>query len=233
MNSIHFSHAPLNHHDQLPCTSPPPALSIPLSPDTRAQKVSSNSTIPTESSDLLHENGGQEVGIEREAWCKLAESEARLHLIMELMKIKVGFPDVEEFCLELESKYRSTATGSLREKGESSPEWQIVKTCMVLKLIDERKNNSKLMTIRYNLRKMIDEKFGRNSRRSRNKVKNLRIEATRRKKKVMLKYEEKLIHLKKKFRANQEEKIDKVPEVMKGLPLEELSIFDKNKYEAI
>ena len=53
MNSIHFSHAPLNHHDQLPCTSPTPALSIPLSPDTRAQKVSPNSTIPTESASKV------------------------------------------------------------------------------------------------------------------------------------------------------------------------------------
>jgi hypothetical protein len=130
--NIRFSHGPLYHHQVLPIT-PPSVLSTPTSPDNRVHTMSSNSTIPTESSDLLHEDGGLEVGIEREAWCKLAESEARLHLIMELIKIKVGFPDVEEFCLDLESKYRSTATGSLREKGESSPEWQIVKTCMTLR----------------------------------------------------------------------------------------------------
>ena len=75
--------------------------------------MDSSSTHPPESS----ESGGPELRIEREAWCKLAESEARLHLIMELLKIKVGFPDVEEFCLEIESKYRSTAIESLKEKG--------------------------------------------------------------------------------------------------------------------
>ena len=51
-------------------------------------------------------------------------------LMVELLKYKVGFLDVEEFCLELERKYRATATGSLREKGNKNPEWLVVKTCM-------------------------------------------------------------------------------------------------------
>ena len=74
-----------------------------------------------------------------ELWRKLAESEARLHLLVELGHLEVGFPDVEQFCLELESKYRSTVTSDLRENGKKSPEWQIVKLCMNLKMIDERK----------------------------------------------------------------------------------------------
>jgi hypothetical protein len=39
-----------------------------------------------------------------EIWRKLAESEARLHLMVELGKFEVGFPDVKQFCLDLESK---------------------------------------------------------------------------------------------------------------------------------
>ena len=103
--------------------NPTPHLA-PLSPASRVHPImTSSSTHPIESSDLLHEDGGQELGIERVTWCKLAESEARLHLIMELLRIKVGFPDVEEFCLELEGKYRSKASGSLNEMGDKSPEW--------------------------------------------------------------------------------------------------------------
>ena len=46
-----------------------------------------------------------------EIWLKLAESEARLHLMVELGYMEVGFPDVENFCLELESKYRTHVIG--------------------------------------------------------------------------------------------------------------------------
>ena len=64
--------------------------------------------------------------------------------MVELRELEVGFPDVEQFCLDLEGKYRSTVTGGLREKGKGSPEWQIVRLCMNLKMIDERKTYSKL-----------------------------------------------------------------------------------------
>ena len=47
-------------------------------------------------------------------WRKLADSEAGLHLLVELGYLQVGFPDVEQFCLELESKYRSTVISELR-----------------------------------------------------------------------------------------------------------------------
>ena len=140
---------------------------------------------------------------------------------------------MEEFCLDLESKYRSTATRSLSEMGGKSPEWKVVEICMNLKLIDERKSNSELMTQRYNMRKKIEEELGKNSRRSRNKLKNLRCEAARRKKTVMMKNETKLKHLRRMFRTDEEEKINKIPDAVKDLPIEKLSIFDKNKYEEI
>ena len=35
--------------------------------------------------------------------------------MMELGHLEVGFPDVENFCLELESKYHSKVLGDLRE----------------------------------------------------------------------------------------------------------------------
>ena len=88
--------------------------------------------------------------IAQDIWRKLADSEARLHLMVELGYLEVGFPDVENFCLDLESKYRDTVQGELREKGKKCPEYRIVKLCMDLKMIDERKVNGKLETDRYN-----------------------------------------------------------------------------------
>ena len=145
--------------------------------------------------------------------------------------MEVGFPDVENFCLELESKYRSEVVGNLRDKGTSSPEWRIVKLCMELKMIDERKINSKLETARYNIRKKIEEQFGKNSRRSRNLIKKLRQEASKNKVNIMKKNEAKLKHLRRKYRKNEEEKVDKVPEVIEDLNLENLSVFNRKKYD--
>ena len=174
-----------------------PSQSCNMGPDQKDQET--RSTNPNISSDILLEEGGKDLRIEMEIWSKMAESEARLHLMTDLLIYKVGFPDVEQFCLDLESKYRATATGSLREKGENSPEWQVVKVCMNLKMIDERKTNSELTTERYNLRKKLEEKHGKNSRKTRNLLKKLRQEASRVKKTVMKKNLEKMNHLKKKF----------------------------------
>ena len=44
----------------------------------------------------------------------------------------------------------------------------------------------------------------------------------------MKKYESKMKHLRKKYRDNEEEKLKKVPEVLEGLGVEGLTIFDKN-----
>ena len=164
---------------------------------------------------------------------KLGESKARLHFMVELGHLEVGFPDVENFCLELESKYRSTVVGDLRDKGRNSPEWKVVKLCMELKMIDERKVNSKLETAKYKIKKKMEETYGKNSRRTRNLVKKLRQESAKNKSTIMKKYAEKLKHLRRKFRTNEEDKLDRIPESMEDLNLEKLSIFSKRKYEEI
>jgi hypothetical protein len=43
--------------------------------------------------------------IAQDLWRKLAESETRLHLMVELGYLEEGFPDIENFCLDLERKY--------------------------------------------------------------------------------------------------------------------------------
>ena len=122
---------------------------------------------------------GSDLRTAEDIWKKLAESEARLHLMVDLGELEVGFPDVEQFCRELESKYRATVTGDLREHGKKSPEWQIVRLCMKLKMIDEKKVNTDLLRLKYRVRKKIEEEFGKNNRRGRNMIKNLRKEAAK------------------------------------------------------
>ena len=182
-------------------------------------------------SDVLPSEGGLDLRTAIEIWLKLAESEARLHLMVELGYLEVGFPDVENFCLDLEGKYRSKVIGGLRDNGKNSPEWKIVKLCMELKMIDERNTNCPLEAERYKVRKKIEDQYVKNSRRARNIVKNLRQGAARRKKTMMKKYEDKLKHLRRKYRSTEEEKIDKVPESMTDLDLDSLSIFNKMKFD--
>jgi hypothetical protein len=49
----------------------------------------------------------------------------------------------------------------------------------------------------------------------------------------MKKYEEKLKHLRRKYRESEEDKLNKVPDALEGLGLEKLTIFNKQKYEEI
>ena len=97
---------------------------------------------------------GLDLRTAEEIWRKLAESEARLHLMVELGDMEVGFLDVEDFGMELEGKYRATVTGGSREKARDSRDWQ-----------------------KYQVRKEIEEEFGKNNRKGRNIIKNLRKEA--------------------------------------------------------
>ena len=133
--------------------------------------------------------------------------------------------------MELESKYCSRVQGELREKGIKSQEWKIVKLCMSLKMIDERQVHSELETERYNLRKRIEEILGKNTKKTRNIVKKMRQEASRAKSSMMKKQEEKLKHLRRKYRKTEESKIDTVPKVLEDLKIENLSIFSKKKYD--
>ena len=62
-------------------------------------------------------------------------------------------------------------------------------------------------------------------------MKNLREYAARHKAKTMKNNEDKLKHLRKKYRQSQEDKTNQIPESISDLGLEKLSIFDRQKYE--
>ena len=86
---------------------------------------------------------------------------------------------------------------------------------MELKMMDERMLNSKLVTERYDAKKKIEEQYGKNSRRARNTIKKLRQDAGRHKVMILRKHEDKLKNLRKKYRKDEEEKIDQIPDSMK------------------
>ena len=67
--------------------------------------------------------------------------------------------------------------------------------------------------MKYKIRKKIEEEYGKNSRRCRNVIKNLRKGAGRIKKETMMKNEAKRKHLRRKYRDDEEELLDKIPKV--------------------
>ena len=73
----------------------------------------------------------------------------------------------------------------MRDRGEKSPEWQVVKVCMQLKMIDEKKVSRDLLGSKYRMMREIEDEHVKNSRKSRNIVKNLRKEAAKAKKEAM------------------------------------------------
>ena len=60
-----------------------------------------------------------------------------------------------------------------------------------------------------------------------------RKEAAKVKKEAMMKYEQKMKHLRRKFRGDEEEKLKKVPEALEDLGIEGLSIFSERKFTEI
>ena len=146
---------------------------------------------PTTASDYFPMMEGSDLRQASKTWGDLAASECRLHLMVELMKLKVGFADVEEFSLSLNYKYKSESFKNNSEMHEG----KIVKAAMECKILDETIYNSEIGRKRNLLRKEIYEMHGKDSGRSKRIIKKLRKEAQQVKKEAKMKYEVKLNHL--------------------------------------
>ena len=103
-------------------------------------------------------------------------------------------------------------------------EWKVAKAAMEGKLIDERVTNRNLEKDRNTWRREIYKWFGEGKRKSKNIINNLRRAAQVVKKKLKEKYDRKMLHLKKKYRKDEREKLKEIPERLEGL--EELSVFN-------
>ena len=107
-NPLTIMHILANHHPP-----PTPCILADLPNPDPANGVQVQTTPLT--SDILPKEGGPDLRLASDTWKKLGESEARLHLMVELGHLELGFPDVENFCLDIEGKYRATVMGELRE----------------------------------------------------------------------------------------------------------------------
>ena len=95
-------------------------------------------------------------------WRCLAASESRLHLMSELTKLKVGFAEVEEFYLDLSSKYRSK---KFQETDNEINNSKVVKDAMQLKLMDEKFYNDEIKSEQNKLRRILGDEVGKNTQR--------------------------------------------------------------------
>jgi hypothetical protein len=148
-----------------------------------------------------------------------------MHLMVELGRCKVGLADVEEFSLDFGDICRAEV------RSKSKVEWKVVRVAMESKLVDARRTDKKLKSEQNILRRKIYRKTGDDSRKSKKMIRILKNHARQKKQELKIKYKKKVEHLKKKYRQDEEDKIDEIPAGMEGL--EELSIFDRKKFEKI
>ena len=81
---------------------------------------------------------GQEISVvNSKVWQDISISESRLTMMVELRKYNVGFGDIENFDLELNSKFRSTFyQDRVKVQGSQS---KVVREAMKMKIRDEEK----------------------------------------------------------------------------------------------
>ena len=167
--------------------------------------------------------------VNQKVWQEISASESRLTMMMELRRYEVGFGDLENFDIELNSKFRSSFyIERVRESGSQS---NIVKEGMRMKIRDEEKYLKEMYKKRDSIRRDLARRYTRNSRTYRRILKNLKIEADKTTKEQKTKYEKKIEHLRRKFKEAEKEKIMKLPKGLEGF--EKLRVFNKERYEAI
>ena len=123
---------------------------------------------------------GQELRDAKKLWEQVAANESRMHLMVELVKHKVGLADVEEFCIDLGDKCRAEA----RQIGKV--EWRVVKATMESKLVDARRKEKKLKRDQNLTRKKIYNGSGEDSRKSKKIIRILKNEARNMKREMQM-----------------------------------------------
>jgi hypothetical protein len=123
------------------------------------------------------------------------------------LRIGVGFADIKNFHLDLKDKFRSWEFQEKKAAGEQISS-EIVKDAMKLKILDEK-----------------------NSKPYRRFMKKLRTEAAKLKKEAKENYEEKLEHLRTKYRKSKEDLSKTIPEGFEEYKT--LTIFDPGKFSDI
>ena len=170
---------------------------------------------------------GMDISAMKRTWEDLAATEMRLQLMSELVKLNVGLADVEEFNLNLKGNLKNLPSDKVSEMQNT----KLVKATMDIKIQDENVTRTKLVRTRNISRTKLMRELGRNSKKYRTVIRGLRQAAWDKKASYKTIYEEKLIHLRGKYRETEQEIMDKIPTEMQEFIT--LSIFDREKYERI
>ena len=170
---------------------------------------------------------GLEPSVIRKTWEDLAATEMRLQLMSELLKLNVGLADVEEFNIDIKSNLKNLPS----EKANEMQNERLVKAAMNIKIHDEQITRTKLIRTRNVTRTKLMKTLGRNTRKYRTVIKNLRLAARDIKANYKTTYDAKMDHLQHKYRETEEEKLDKIPKEMEEYIT--LSIFDRDKFDRL
>ena len=172
--------------------------------------------------------GKRELRTQKKIWTDVAEAEERVKLIRELIKLRVGFEDLEHFHLGQAMKYKST---NFRGKNGEDLASNVIVEQMRLKLKDEEYYLKERDMDRQEKRGKIEEEMGRNTRRYKARIETLRNVAWAAKLKIRKKNKKKVKDLNYKYREKIEKKKKPIP---KGLEeFEELSFMREDKFEEI
>ena len=144
-----------------------------------------------------------------------------------LKVLNLGLVEIEEFNLGLNVQFRSDKSREKLSNGEN----KFVKASMESKLMDEVYKNSEITRARNKMRREIARTAGKNTRTYNGIIKRLRAEARTVKEDYKTKYKYKLGHLKKKYREDEDSRLDKTPEDIQEFS--SLSVFDKKKFSMI
>ena len=136
-------------------------------------------------SETSHEEG-LDLGIAKNLWVKIAASECRIRLLTELISLKIGLKDVEDYNVGLELKFRSDAFKN-RDHGDK----KVVQQVMNVKLRDEVELNREMNREKILWRRKIGE-YTSNKRQYLRVIKDLRLEAQKIKIKNSITYRKKL-----------------------------------------
>ena len=98
---------------------------------------------------------GQELRVHQKVWKDLAMSEERLRLMKELLKINVGFKEIEEFNLDLLDKLRTERVRAGAEKITR----KLIQSAMLIKIRDEEGYMEEMKIEKDKRRREINDKM--------------------------------------------------------------------------
>ena len=144
---------------------------------------------------------GKDKRVMEKVWRQVAECDERIKLMKKLIKLGIGLAEVEEFGLNIHRKLKSFKYKNKIREGEIITKG-MVKIVMELKLKDEKKFLNELLKTKKRMKLEIERKTKKNSRPARNAVREFREKANTANQDHRKKFEEKIKHLKNKYRES-------------------------------